>query len=197
MTSRNHLVIMAKRPQAGRVKTRLAGEIGTAEALRVYRTVLGRTLRRFASDRRWRTWIAVTPNLAVGDAMWPRGADLIGQGSGNLGARMQRMFDVLPPGPVVIIGSDVPGILCADIATAFGKLGGHDAVFGPAPDGGYWLVGARRVPVVLRIFEGVRWSSEHALADTVANLGGKRVAMVHEIADLDEVGDYLRWRKTG
>lgn len=191
---RNHLVLMAKRPQAGRVKTRLARDVGCSEALRVYRTVLGQTLRRLSGDTRWRTWIAVAPDVAIDDAVWPDGVDLIAQGDGNLGVRMQRMFDVLPPGPVAIIGSDVPGIERGDIAAAFAKLGGHDAVFGPAPDGGYWLVGARRVPRLLNMFAGVRWSSEQALADTVANLEGKRVAMLREIADLDEAGDYLRWR---
>ncbi len=192
---RNHLVIMAKRPEAGRVKTRLARQVGTAEALRVYRTVLGRTLRELSGDGRWQTWIAVAPDVAVYDAVWPDGVHLIAQGSGNLGARMQRMFNVLPGGPVAIIGSDVPGVARRDIAAAFGKLGGHDAVFGPAPDGGYWLVGARRAPRVPDMFVGVRWSSEHSLADTMANLKGKRLAMVREIADLDEAGDYLRWRK--
>jgi rSAM/selenodomain-associated transferase 1 len=191
----NHLVIMAKQPAAGRVKTRLARQVGGAEALRVYRTVLGRTLRMLSGDPRWRTWIGVAPDVAVGDRVWPGDAHQIAQGNGDLGARMQRMFDVLPPGPVVIIGSDVPGIVRRDIAAAFARLGGHDAVFGPAPDGGYWLVGARRVPHVLKMFAGVRWSSEHALVDTVANLNGKRVAKLREIADLDEAGEYLRWRK--
>ena len=190
----NHLVIMAKLPQAGRVKTRLAREIGTAEAVRVYRRLLGTTIARLAADPRWLTWIAVSPDSAVSASFWPGNVLTFGQGRGDLGERMQRVFDELPPGPAVIIGSDIPGIARRDIADAFQQLGGDDAVFGPAPDGGYWLVGARRRPAVPKMFAGVRWSGEHALADTVANLEGRRVGFVREIADLDEAGDYLRWR---
>ena len=190
----SHLVIMAKQPQAGRVKSRLARAIGTAEALRVYRTVLASTVRRLADDSRWHLWIAVTPDSAIGSHVWPRAASLIGQGADGLGERMQHVFDNVPPGPAVIIGSDIPGIEKSDIANAFRNLGGHDAVFGPAPDGGYWLVGARRMPTTPKLFANVRWSTKHALADTRANVSGKRVAMLRKISDLDEEADYLVWR---
>ena len=79
---------------------------------------------------------------------------------------------------MVIIGSDIPNIERADIANAFHQLGRHDAVFGPAPDGGYWLVGQSRRRTVLQMFDNVRWSSEHALADTMANLEGGSVKAV-------------------
>ena len=195
MMPQNHLVIMAKRPEAGRVKTRLARDIGVTEAMRVYRTVLRQTLQALSKDPRWQTLIAVSPDESIYDPVWPRGIDLIGQGKGNLGVRMQRILDVLPPGPVIIVGSDVPSITRSDIASAFQALGFHDAVFGPAPDGGYWLVGAKRMPKVLQMFSGVRWSSKNAMSDTLANLNGKRVTTINEIADLDEAGDYLRWRR--
>lgn len=187
-----HLVVMAKLPSAGRVKTRLARQIGVAEALRVYRTVLNRTLRDLSADPRWQTWVAVSPDTAVNSPIWPK-VNLIGQGGGDLGQRMQRVFDVLPGGPTVIIGSDIPGIRRADIAGAFAALGSKDAVFGPADDGGYWLVGQRRHPRVLPMFEGVRWSSEHALADTLANV--KNAAFIRQIDDLDTAADYRRWRR--
>lgn len=186
-----HLVVMAKLPQAGRVKTRLAREIGIVEALRVYRTVLGRILRDLSADTRWRTWIAVSPDSAASSPVWPK-VSLIGQGSGNLGQRMQHVFDELPTGPAAIIGSDIPGIRRADIADAFAALGSNEAVFGPAGDGGYWLVGQRRLPRVLPMFANVRWSSEHALADTLANVN--RAALIRQIDDLDTAADYRRWR---
>ena len=137
----SHLVIMAKLPGAGRVKTRLAQQIGTPEALRVYRTILFRTVRELSSTDRWQTWLAVAPDTSIASPVWPRGISLANQGPGDLGARMQHVFDILPTGPVVIIGSDVPGIAQSDIAAAFSALGRHQAVFGPAADGGYWLVG--------------------------------------------------------
>ncbi len=191
-----HLVIMAKTPEAGRVKTRLARDIGVAEAVRIYRVILARTVRRLCSDPRWQTWIAVSPDTALLAPVWPLNTHLTVQGTGDLGQRMQRVFDLLPTGPAVIIGSDTPGIGCSDIAEAFAALGDNDAVFGPATDGGYWLVGQRRMPKILRIFRGVRWSSKYALKDTLANLKTRRTATIRKIADLDKVTDYRRWKKS-
>jgi glycosyltransferase A (GT-A) superfamily protein (DUF2064 family) len=109
---------------------------------------------------------------------------------------MQRLMDRLPPGPVVIVGSDVPGIAPGDIAAAFRALGAGDAVLGPAEDGGYWLVGQRRRPG-MQMFDAVRWSSPHTLADTLANLRTRKVAHLRTIADVDSEADYLRWRRGG
>ena len=195
---RQHLVVMVKAPQAGRVKTRLAASIGAVEAMRCYRALVGRTVRRLAADGRWVTWLAVTPDGAarrVAGALRGVATVAVGQGTGGLGERMQRLMDRLPPGPVVIVGSDIPGIGRRDIAAAFRALGAGDAVFGPAEDGGYWLVGQRRTPRILRLFAGVRWSSEHTLADTLRNLEGGQVAHLRMIADVDDEAAYLRWRR--
>ena len=188
-----HLVIMAKRPQAGRVKTRLAKDIGVAEALRVYRSVLARTIRDLSCDSRWQTWIAVAPDTEIHSPVWPDNVGLVGQGQGDLGQRMQRVFDVLPGGPVLIIGSDIPGISPTDIAGGFSALGSHTAVFGPAVDGGYWMVGQRRHPKIVQMFKGVRWSTRHALSDTLANASDAK--LIRQIDDLDTVADYRRWRR--
>lgn len=117
---------------------------------------------------------------------WPPHVRAIGQGRGDLGQRLAHVVRSLPRGPVVIIGTDIPGIGAPHIASAFDALTGHDAVFGPAPDGGYWLVGLRRVPRVRLPFAPVRWSSEHALADTVRNLGEARVASLDVLEDVDD-----------
>ena len=188
-----HLVIMAKLPEAGRVKTRLAREIGVAEAVRVYRCILGRTIRNLSADPRWCTWLAVAPDQALASPVWPANVGLLAQGSGDLGQRMQRIFSILPPGPVLIIGSDIPGIACSDIAAGFAALGRARAVFGPAGDGGYWMVGQRRRPSILKMFGGVRWSTEHALEDTLANVPG--AGLIRRIDDLDTAEDYRRWRR--
>ena len=82
-------------------------------------------------------------------------------------------------------GSDIPAMRPAHIAQAFKLLGSADAVFGRAPDGGYWLVGLRRVPRVLKPFADVRWSGPNTLADTLANLAGKRVAFAATLSDVD------------
>lgn len=186
------LIVMAKRPVAGAVKRRLAQGIGSAAALRFYRTTLTHTLLRLGRDPRWRTYLAVTPDLSLGDACWPSAPMVtrLPQGHGDLGARMQSLFDGLPPGPVIIVGSDIPAISPRHIARAFRLLGQADAVFGPAQDGGYWLVGLKRAPKRLAPFEGVPWSTDQALAATKANLPGKIIAHISTLSDVDTAQDY-------
>lgn len=108
---------------------------------------------------------------------------------------MHRLFRTVPPGPAIIVGSDIPAISAGEIAKAFRLLGEADAVFGPASDGGYWLVGLKRVPRVLSPFAAVRWSTENALADTLANLPGRKVAFVATLADVDDAGACYRHRR--
>ena len=191
-----HLVIFAKAPRLGGVKRRLAAGIGGLAALRFYREMTSRLLRRLGRDRRWRCWLFVTPDRATtGLSRWAAGVPRVRQGRGDLGQRMARPFASLPPGPVVIIGSDIPAIRPAHIEAAFRLLAGHDVVLGPATDGGYWLIGARRRPLPYGTFAGVRWSTEHALADTVASLPKRsRVAFTATLDDVDDAAAYERWK---
>lgn len=191
------LVIFAKAPRMGRVKTRLARDIGLVQAWGFFRHALVRLIQRVGYDPRWRTVIAVAPDTAAtDDAIWPPDIDRMAQGGGDLGARMQRTFDGMAPGPVVIIGADIPGIRAHHIDQAFRALGNHDAVFGTADDGGYWLVGLKRAPRIPALFDGVRWSSATALADTVANLGDAKIAYLEELIDVDDGRDFARWRQS-
>jgi glycosyltransferase A (GT-A) superfamily protein (DUF2064 family) len=105
----------------------------------------------------------------------------------------------LPPGPVAIVGSDIPAIRPHHIAQAFAALGRHAYVFGPARDGGYWLIGARRRPrIPPGLLAGVRWSTGHALADSLATLPkGARVAYLEELEDVDDGAAYRRRRRQG
>ena len=188
------LVIMARLPVMGRVKTRLAREVGAVEATRFYRHTLRTVVCRLGRDPRWRTVLAVSPDAAIGARGWPAGAARMPQGRGDLGRRMQRLVEAPPPGRVLVVGTDIPGIRPAHIAGAFRLLGSHDAVLAPAGDGGYWLVGLRRVPPTTCPFTGVRWSSPHALADTCANLAaaGARVGMAALLHDVDTSADLRR-----
>ena len=103
---------------------------------------------------------------------------------------MVRMLRRAPPGPVCLIGADVPGIDRMQIARAFDVLGGNDMVFGPAPDGGFWLIGSRQGRVLTpRALDGVRWSSRHALSDTLKVLPEKRIAMAATLQDVDTADD--------
>ena len=184
-----HLVIFTRAPRMGRGKRRLARDVGELAAFRFQQTTLARLLRELARDARWQTWLAVTPD---GSGPWPRALPVLPQGRGDLGRRMASVMRRLPPGPVVIVGSDIPGIRRADVAAAFRALGAHEAVLGPALDGGYWLIGLRRRDRIRDPFGNVRWSSAHALTDTLENLRDRRVALLRPLADID---DGAHWRR--
>ena len=185
---------MAKSPSAGRVKRRLAASVGAVSAAWFYRTCLTHTLMRLGRDPRWRAVLAVSPDRDLTAPYWPREIERLPQGNGDLGVKMQRLFRRLPPGPAIIVGSDIPAIKPSDIVHAFRLLGNKDAVLGRAPDGGYWLVGLRRSPRLLAPFADVRWSGPHALGDTLRNLQGHRVPFAATLSDVDSEEDYLRLR---
>lgn len=185
---RPRLIVMAKAPAAGRVKTRLGREIGMVEAAWWYRHQLTALLRRL-DDPRWQTVLALAPDAAA-PGPWPAQMPRIGQGRGDLGQRMARLLTLPHPAPVCLVGGDIPGLGPAHIARAFTALGRAEAVFGPAEDGGFWLVGLRHgAQAPARLFRGVRWSGPHALADSIATLGGRRHALTDRLRDVDTAAD--------
>lgn len=189
------LCVMVKAPVMGLVKTRLAREIGPVSAVAAYRAMIAQTLRRLGRDGRWRIVLAVTPDAQCATAAFPAALRRMKQGRGDLGARMQRAFDALrPKGPVVIIGSDIPGIAPRQIARAFAALEAGDAVLGPAPDGGYWAIGLGRRRR-LAPFKAVRWSTPETRKDTLANLRGARVLLVDELIDVDTATEWRAWSR--
>lgn len=187
-----HLVIFTREPRVGQGKRRLARDVGEFTAYRFQYTMVAQLLRTLARDPRWRTWLAVTPDRS---RAWPQTLHTLAQGQGDLGRRMGSVLRRLPSGPVVIIGSDIPGIRAADIAQAFRALGPHAAVFGPARDGGYWLIGLRRARRGINPFTNVRWSSAHALEDTLRNLADRPVMLLRTLADVDDGEDWRRFQR--
>ncbi len=113
---------------------------------------------------------------------------------GDLGRKLVRVSRRFPVGRLVIIGSDTPTVKRADIAAAFDALRSHDAVLGPARDGGYWLIGPRRSARGPLPFDGIRWSSPDTLADTLARLQGLRVATLRTQEDIDDEASLKRLR---
>ena len=188
--TRPTLLIFVKEPRAGRVKTRLGRQIGMTAAAWWFRHQTTALIRRLAHDARWHTVLGVAPDTAVRSRAWPAHLSRWPQGAGNLGARMARGLRAHGPGPVVLIGADIPGIRPAHVADAFDRLGRNDAVIGPAPDGGYWLIGLRRPALApARLMQGVRWSGPHAMADTVATMPGLRIGHTATLADVDTAAD--------
>lgn len=190
------LVIMVKVPVAGRVKTRLAREVGVVRATMFYRHAMRGIVARLASQPFWQTVLIVDPDSGMSSRMLPAdGGRRAGQGRGDLGTRMQRPMRKLPPGRVCLIGTDVPDISVADVRRAFHLLGEHDAVFGPAEDGGFWLVGLRRTPRVIDPYRGrVPWARADTLARTLANLAGYRIGFTACHHDVDSAADLARNR---
>ncbi len=184
------LIVMVKEPRPGRVKTRLGRDIGMVPAAWWFRHQVRGLLAR-VRDPRWQVVLAVAPDVAgLRSRVWPADLPRRPQGRGDLGARMARMLRAADGAPACVIGADIPGVTRARVAEAFAALGDHDAVFGPAPDGGYWLVGLKHpAKQPLGFMKGVRWSSEDALADTIATLPDYRIARIATLQDVDTVDD--------
>jgi hypothetical protein len=191
---RRHLVLFVRAPLLGTGKRRLARDIGDVTAVRFERLMIALMLRRLSADRRWRLRIAVTPDKARRRGRhWQARVEAVGQGSGDLGMRMRRALKACAPGPVVLVGGDIPSLGARHVAAAFRMLCSRDLVFGPAEDGGFWLVGARRPQALPSLFRRVRWSTPHALADTLAGLPRRiTVGFVDRLEDVDDGEAYRR-----
>lgn len=193
MKTNRHLVVFAKKPIMGRVKTRLGRDIGIQLATQFYRRNLADLLLRLGSDSRWRSWLALSPDKTIhGRPFWPKSFTAVKQGKGNIGERMSRVMTDVPRGPLIIIGTDIPKIRPDHIQTAFKAVGNHDVVFGPAQDGGYWLVGARRSPHIPELFKNIRWSTKFCLSDSLAKAKQKKlkVALLETLEDVDDGRSY-------
>ena len=189
------LVIFVKEPRPGRVKRRLARGLGAVGAARWFRHESARLIRRVGRDPRWRTVLAVTPDReGLASRVWPADLPRWPQGPGDLGDRMARALAAMPPGPAIVVGADIPGMRATHVAHAFALLGRHDAVLGPATDGGFWLVGLRRGARATPpgLFRGARWSTAHALEDTLASLAPLDVGFAATLGDVDEPADLAR-----
>jgi glycosyltransferase A (GT-A) superfamily protein (DUF2064 family) len=196
MNNKPKLLVFARRPALGQGKTRLAKNIGVLRTHLFYKQNLYEISFCKIGDPRWETVFALTEKdvpspFPTIPAQW--------QGKGNLGERMAKVLKYQYAGnpPVIIIGSDIPGIQRQHIQAGFRSLQSCDAVFGPSPDGGFWLIGlARRKPVPLHFMKTARWSTEHALADVLHGLKGLHIApMLPELNDIDTVEDFERWKR--
>lgn len=193
-----HVIIFARAPRFGAVKTRLARDIGKLDAWRFYRNNLNHLLRTLSDGKRWQVWLAITPGpVARARPPWagiPASVRIMPQGHGDLGQRMEQAINAMPPGPAMIIGSDVPDVKPEYIARSFQLLRYHDVAFGQATDGGYWLVGFKRRPMPRRPFELIDWSSGAELWQTIFNLKYYSVAVGKELEDIDTGKDLAQWR---
>ncbi len=181
------VIVFARAPRYGAVKTRLAADIGASEALRFYRSILTGLIRRVRDDGRWETIVCATPDSAA-NSYWPLRATA--QGAGDLGRRMVRALRRAGMRPALVVGSDIPALDHRHIAAAFAALRRGPFVLGPACDGGYWSIGARcGAQLAPRVLDGVRWSSAHTLADTGARLP-RATTLTTVLEDVDDGAAY-------
>ncbi|MCS4503845.1 TIGR04282 family arsenosugar biosynthesis glycosyltransferase [Arhodomonas aquaeolei] len=195
-----HLLIFAKPPLRGRVKTRLARRIGDRAALAAYRGLLRDTVVRLAGAGGARLTVvgAGAPHPALRRLAERHGGDFRTQGPGDLGARMERALRrVLAGGGLpVIVGADCAGVTRAHLTGAFAALeAGAGVVLAPAEDGGYALVGASRP--VSEAFVRMPWGDPRLMRRTRRRLAAAGVP-VTELAPAWDVDDWLdlhRWRR--
>ncbi len=197
--------VFARDPRLGAGKRRLARDAGDVAAWRIARFMAARVIRRI-TDPRWDVVLRIDPGQSVDVArpgIWPpirTGGALarIGQGDGDLGARLARAFQA--PGPQAVIGLDAPDINAGDIAAAFRGLRRASAVLGPTHDGGFWLM-ATHGPVPADVFCGVRWSTSHAFNDMSRQLEGRPsvsrsrapIGHLRRLRDIDTLDDWRAW----
>jgi hypothetical protein len=194
------VLVFVRAPEAGRVKTRLAAEIGAEAALRVYRRLAEHAVaeaRAVGAELR----VHHTPADA-GDAVrrWlGPDATYLPQHGGDLGARMRAAFAAafaVGRRRVVIVGSDLPDLSADVLRAAFAALERSAAVLGPARDGGYYLLGLREM--VPGVFDGIAWSTATVLEATQARLraAGCEPALLETLADVDQAADLpAGWRE--
>ena len=190
------VLIFVRAPEPGRVKTRLAAEIGARAALRVYRRLAEHAVaeaRALGADVALR--IHFTPADA-GEAVraWLRddGAAYLPQAEADLGGRMRAAFEAaFAEGHrrVVIIGSDLPGLTAELLRAGFAGLDRHPVVLGPANDGGYYLLGLRRM--IPEILHGIPWSTGEVFERTIERLRvlGITPARLPALGDVDVAAD--------
>ncbi|MCB0462443.1 MAG: TIGR04282 family arsenosugar biosynthesis glycosyltransferase [Flavobacteriaceae bacterium] len=192
--SKKLLIIFVKNIKLGNVKTRLAKTVGNENAFKVYKALVEVTEKVTSSikvDKR------IYFSDAVIDEKWPKDYKTVQKGE-DLGQRMSNAFkDGFNDGykNIVLIGSDLPNISEDIINNGFNALKNNDVVFGPAEDGGYYLVGFSKFHNC--VFENKAWSTSNLLKDTLTELEQKKieVSLIETLNDIDTFEDLQAYPK--
>lgn len=189
MKSNKLLLIFTRNPELGKVKTRLAKTIGDETALKIYRFLLKKTqevAQKVTSDKA----VFYSEKIIENDNWNPEIFQKYLQVEGDLGVKMQHAFkQSFEEGyeKVAIIGSDLYDLTPEIISTAFQQLDKNDVVIGPAIDGGYYLLGMKKLHQT--IFQHKNWGTESVRKDTLADLKDKKVFLLEELNDVDVFED--------
>lgn len=202
-----HLIVLTRYPEPGRTKTRMIPKLGPEGAADLQRDMTRRTLD-WAEHYAAESGATIEVRFAGGDeaamaAMFGPHRRYVPQGDGDLGQRMERaLLDAFHSGAAraVIIGCDCPAMTGHTLHAAFDRLADHDVVIGPATDGGYYLIGARReTSVVAGWFDHIDWGGPNVLDQTLRRVaaGGAAVALLSPRSDIDRPDDLPAWQVAG
>ena len=190
MEEKSGLIIFIKNPVLGRVKTRLAHDIGDAAALRIYQGLLERT-RRTALSVKAERFIFYSDHVNEHDEWVGPEFSKFKQVDEDLGERMHHALSTVLQScdKAVLIGSDCPGLSSEYIEKAFELLDQCDLVIGPSHDGGYNLLGVRRLHPEL--FERIPWSTDVVLSRTIAlaESVSLNIELLPVLTDIDTIDD--------
>ena len=203
--ARNTLVVFARAPQSGKVKTRLAKSVGDEAARAIYVAML-RDVFAYAQTVVSQIADAEVVVFYTPDNAFFRGEDSLRafwdgahhpQSDGDLGDKIFNCFQHLRENgaqKIVVIGTDAPDLPPHFLVDAFRALEVHDLVFGASVDGGFYSVGVS-CDVARDVFKDVRWSSENTLDDVLSNVGGKLIHFLPLWRDVDTIDDLRELEK--
>lgn len=193
------LIIFIRNPEKGKVKTRLAKDLGVDQAFEVYLSLLEHT-RQVATKVQARRMLFYSHFIDFNDEWDETLFEKYLQQGDDLGARMNHAFETAlkdKPDSAVIIGSDCPQLDESIIEQAFAALNEFSYVLGPATDGGYYLLGMNAPSPFL--FEEMAWSTSDVATQTKIRIARSEQGYytLPELSDIDELDDWLRWKMGG
>ena len=194
-TSENGLIIFTRNPELGQCKTRLAKTIGDESALKIYRYLLQHTAKVSESIRADK-FVFYSEHIKKNDLWYDDVFKKKLQYGDDLGSRMENAFSELFSlgyKNVIIIGSDLLELKSEDITHAFDVLKHHDIIIGPSKDGGYYLLGMKRIHE--NIFKNKVWGTETVLKDTLKDLQNNDVELLKELNDIDTFEDLKHYQE--
>lgn len=185
----NALIIFVRNPELGKVKTRLAQSIGHQKALKVYQDLLQHTMEQ-TQDLNCAKFVFYDSEITENDLWNPEIYNKKQQSNGDLGQRMQNAFDYLfnkGYQKCIIIGSDLFDLKTEIITQAFEALEEKETVLGPAEDGGYYLLGLKKMNCAL--FQNKDWGTATVFESTLKNLDQEHLFLLKTLNDIDTIED--------
>ncbi|MBX9889139.1 MAG: TIGR04282 family arsenosugar biosynthesis glycosyltransferase [Flavobacteriaceae bacterium] len=187
--NKNLILIFTRNPELGKVKTRLAATIGNENALEIYIQLLEHT-KKVALETPYDKQVLYSEEINTNDMWEANYFQKKLQVGTDLGERMHNAFQGgFNDGyeKIVIIGSDLIALESSDISSAISKLDDNDIVIGPAEDGGYYLLGMKKVPE--NIFSNKEWGTDTVLKDTLIDIASLKYLLLEEKNDIDTYED--------